>query len=112
MENNLQNILAILNQNGGQYIDDHNRNTPGTDTAKAIAVHGRHVVLLFPKAQYFSINKLYICQGQVHLSTISVGGAIDLRNSNLEQAILAYNKDGAEYERSPIEQVTFIGATA
>ena len=109
MESNLNNILALLKTSFGVYNDDHHRSEKNTGIAKAIAVHGDHVVLLCPDAKYFSINRLYINNGQVHLSTMSVGGVIDLRKVNsLEEAVRVYNEQEMIFPRPKLTDVTYL----
>lgn len=111
MLNNITNIVDVLRANGNQYIDDHGH---GDNRAKAkvVAQHGTHVVLLHPDAKYFSINRLYLDQdGDVHLSSLSVGGVLDLRGCNLETAIAVYNNpENRRFcpDRPDLSQVTYL----
>lgn len=109
MESNLNNILAILKTNSGTYIDDHHRHEKTTGIAKAIAVHGNHVVLLCPDARYFSVNRLYVENGQVHLSPISVGGVVSMsKGETLEEAIKVYNEEEMIFPRAKLTEVTYL----
>lgn len=43
--------------------------------------------------RYFSLNSIYIYQGEAHLSTASVGGVIELHGAPVMDGVMEYNKE-------------------
>lgn len=106
MNANSQAIISSL-QTNAMIVDDHGNGTRER-AANLVAIFTsrrgvEYVVQLFEVGQtsYFSVNPLYLDQndGRVHLSTCSVGPAIDLRTvDSCAQAISEYNSWARENE--------------
>lgn len=91
--NNAQAVIAALQANGGEYIDDHNRNTDKVSTADWFGIYksneNEYAFIGFNRVP-FCINKCYIDdQGRVHVHTSSVGG-------NVHMHLFANVADGVE----------------
>jgi hypothetical protein len=72
------------------FIDDHNGMEEKLD---GFAVLRNGYIVLLMKDIYFCLNELYVLDGKLRLSTMSVAGNIISRNRSLEDAIETYNNE-------------------
>jgi hypothetical protein len=100
---NAQAVIAALKANGGMYIDDHGRGNKEATRAGWFGVYkeqGKDHAFIGFNTQLFCVNKCYIAEdGQVHLSTWSVGGNVrmDLTPNDHEYAIEQFNETCRKY---------------
>lgn len=99
-------VKDLLVKNYGEYIDHHN-GSPVMEYAdgyvEVVDGNGRHYVALAAwKSRYFSLNELYVKNDQVHLTSGSRGGVIDMRNKTVESAIETYNRKHADFSHDKI----------
>lgn len=100
---NAQAVIAALKANGGQYIDDHRKGREELCTAGWFGVYkeqGKDNAFIGYNTQLFCVNQCYIDeQGQVHLSTRSVGGNVrmDLTPNDHEYAVEQFNETCRKY---------------
>lgn len=95
---NAQAVIATLQANGGQYIDDHRKGRADVIKAGWFGIYKEqgkdHAFIGYDKS-LFCINKCYIDEaGMVHLSEWSVGGNVrmDLTPNDHEFAVTTFNE--------------------
>jgi hypothetical protein len=95
---NMNNITEIVVANNGHIVDDH-RDT-GTLKIAGVALllkagQDEGFVVALCDSKYFSLNRMYIKEGKVHVSRDSVAGAVvPMKYENsLTQAIDAFNAE-------------------
>lgn len=97
---NAQEVIAKLKANGGMYIDDHKRGEPTLVRADWFGIYKeneKEYAFVGYNRLPFCINKCYIDeQGQVHVSTWSVGGNVHMHDfqdfeDKVDRAVHDYN---------------------
>lgn len=88
-------IIEAAKAVNGLVFDDHKT---GGGKAKLWGVAtldkgDRQQVVALMDSLYFSVNSVYLDQGQAHLSTSSVGGVIELRGAPVEDGVAKYNEE-------------------
>lgn len=89
-------IVEAVKAAGGVVWDDHG--PTGTKTklwgVATLDKGGKQQVVALHGSDYFSVNKLYVYKGEIHLSTESVGGVVStFKHGSVEAAIEAYNEE-------------------